>query len=184
MTREDQASILRLDFDSRVMLQFRGSLMTSEAGLLANRELGDVVGLSPAASELLVDVRTGKNGRQAPWACSVNPYSADLRDMNGALHLRRDRAIRWIIDVKAAKGLGASPSQMGRFETNWLARPENIATVSYLPGHWIDQIAKRHSRKGVALDMDSSISPMHGDQESSMWERALRLHLLPSALRV
>ena len=58
---------------------------------------------------------------------------------------------------------------MGRFETSWLARPENLATLVDLSGHWIDQVAKRRSSKLVVLDTDSSVSPTHGDQEGSVW---------------
>ncbi len=36
-------------------------------------------------------------------------------------------------------------------------------------GHWIDQVAKRRSDKRVVLDMDSSVSPTHGEQEGSVW---------------
>jgi hypothetical protein len=64
-TGESNEGALRLDFDRRVMLQFRGSVVTSDAGLLAHRELDDVFGLSTLASDVLADARTGKNGRHA-----------------------------------------------------------------------------------------------------------------------
>jgi hypothetical protein len=43
-------------------MQFRGSVVTSDAGLLAYRELDDALGLSTTAGEALADERTGKNG--------------------------------------------------------------------------------------------------------------------------
>ena len=171
-TGEAQDGILRPAFDRRVMLQFRGSVVTSDAGLLAYRELDDALGLTPAAGDLLADARTGKNGRHAlvgMFRQSVFGRLAGYEDVNDALRLRHDPAMRWIIGGKAAKGSGASPSQMGRFETNWLARPENLETLTDLSGHWIEQVAKHRSRKRIVLDMDSSVSPTHGDQESSVW---------------
>lgn len=60
-----ESGAIRLDFDRRLMVQFRGSVVTSDAGLLAYRELDDVLGLSAMASETLADACTGKNGRHA-----------------------------------------------------------------------------------------------------------------------
>jgi len=42
-------------------------------------------------------------------------------------------------------GRAASASQMGRFETEWLLRPENLAALTDLPGEWIDAVHQRLS---------------------------------------
>jgi hypothetical protein len=62
-TGEAEKGALRLDFDRRLLLQFRGSAITSDAGLLAYRELDDALGLTDAGADRLADARTGKNGR-------------------------------------------------------------------------------------------------------------------------
>jgi hypothetical protein len=94
-TGESKDGVLKLDFDRRLMLQFRGSVVTSDAGLLAYRELDDAIGLSAVAGEMLADARTGKNGRHALVGLlrqSVFGRLAGYDDVNDAERLRHDPA--------------------------------------------------------------------------------------------
>src|SRR5215470_7103772 len=70
---------------------------------------------------------------------------------------------------KAAQRSAASPSQMGRFETQWLAAPKNFSAIADLSGQWIDLVHGRRPPRSIVLDMDSSVSPTHGEQEMSVW---------------
>ena len=169
---ESNDASLRVDFDRRLLLQFRGSVVTSDAGLLAYRELDDALGLSAMAGDVLADARTGKNGRHALVGMlrqSVFGRLAGYEDVNDAERLRHDPAMRWIVGGKAAHGCAASASQMGRFETRWLMAGENLSALTDLSGGWIDRVHARRPPRGILLDMDSSVSPTHGEQENSVW---------------
>src|SRR5262249_25875822 len=74
-----------------------------------------------------------------------------------------------IVGGKAAQGCAASPSQMGRFETQWLAAPENLSAIADLSGQWIDLVHGGRPPRSIALDRDSRGSPTHGEQEMSVW---------------
>jgi hypothetical protein len=63
----------------------------------------------------------------------------------------------------------AAPSQMRRFETRWLAVEKNLSALADLSGQWIDSVHARRPPRGVVLDIDSSVSPTHGEQEMSVW---------------
>src|SRR5271169_2575370 len=103
---ESESDVIRLDFDRRLMLQFGCSVVTSDAGLLAYRELDDTLGLTAMAGETLADARTGKNGRHVLVGLlrqSVFGRLAGYEDVNDAERLRHDPAMRWIVGGKAAR---------------------------------------------------------------------------------
>jgi hypothetical protein len=58
---------------------------------------------------------------------------------------------------------------MGRFETRWLTHSENLAALTDLSGLWIERVAKHRRGDRIVLDLDSSVSPTHGEQENSVW---------------
>ncbi len=171
-TGESESHAPRLNFDRRLKLEFHGSSVTSDAGLLAYRELDDALGLIEIAGQHLADTRTGKNGRHALIGMlrqSVFGRLAGYEDVNDADRLGRDPAMRWIVGGRAATKQAASTSQMGRFETDWLANDENFTVLADLSGHWIDRVHGRRPPRGIVLDMDSSVSPTYGDQEGTAY---------------
>ena len=132
---------LRPCFDRRLKLEFHGSRVTSDAGLLAYWELDDTLGLTALASNVLADSRTGKNGWHDVVGLlrqSVYGRLAGYEDVNDADRLGRDPAMRWIV--------GASTSQMSRFETELLSKDENLTSLADLSGLWIDRVLDRRSR--------------------------------------
>jgi Transposase DDE domain group 1 len=169
---ESKSEALRLDFDRRLLLRFHGSTITSDAGPLAYRDLDDALNLTDTGAETLADARTGKNGRHRPAGLlrqSVFGRLDGYEDVNDAARLGRDPAMRWVIGDRAITGFAASASQMGRLETKWLSRPENLAAHADLPGQWIGSVHHRRPPKRIVLDMDSSESPTYGEQEGSAY---------------
>src|ERR1700737_4781534 len=138
---EADGGALRLDFDRRGVLGFHGSAITSDCGLLAYRELDDVLALTTSGGARLAEARTGRNRRHLLVGLlrqSVFGRLAGYEEVNDADRLCRDPAMRWVVGGQAPMGRAASTSQMGRFETEWLAGPENLAALADLPGQWMD----------------------------------------------
>src|SRR5919202_420107 len=171
-TGEAQDAALGLGLDRRLKLEFHGAKITSDAGLLACRELDHALGLSEIAGEALTDTRTGTNGRHAllgQFRQSVFGRLAGYEDVNDADRLAHDPAMRWIVGGRAVTGPAASSSQMGRFETEVLTRDTNLAALADLSGRWIDAVHTRRPAKIIVLDMDSSVSPTYGEQEGTAY---------------
>ncbi len=169
---EAEGGALRVTFDPRLKLEFHGSRVTSDAGLLAFRELDDALGLTDLAGEVLADTRTGQNSRHTLTAQirqSVFGRLAGYEDVNDADRLGHDPAMRWVVGGRAVTKSAASTSQMGRFETEVLTQATNLAALMDLSGQWIDRVHARRPVNGIVLDMDSSVSPTYGEQEGGAY---------------
>ncbi len=174
---EGENDALRVDFDRELRLEFHGAKVTSDAGLLAYRELDDAFGLTEAGAELLVDTRTGANTQHTMTALlrqAVLGRLAGYEDTNDADRLRVDPAMRHVVGGRAKEKLGASTSEMGRFETEFLTLQENVAALTDISGLWIDRVRGRTGPEDLLLDMDSSQSETYGEQEGSAWNGHFR----------
>src|SRR2546428_12233181 len=128
---------LRVPFGRRLKLEFHGATLTSDAGLLAFRELDDALGLTELAADVLADTRTGRNGRHsliAQLRQAVFGRLAGYEDVNDADRLGRDPAMRWAVGRPAVPDRAASTGQVGRFETGAVTSTTNPAALADPPG--------------------------------------------------
>ena len=101
----------RVDFDRRVRLEFRGTQLSSDGGLLVMRELDEVLGLSDLAATALRDTRRGKNTvhrLDGLFRQSVSGRLAGYEDVNDADQLgpRSGHASdRWWSGRRRASGI-------------------------------------------------------------------------------
>jgi hypothetical protein len=145
---------------------------TSDAGLLAYRELDDALGLTDIAGAALSECRRGKNTRHmltGLFRQSVFGRLAGYEDVNDADRLAHDPAMRAVVDRTGLDRQAASTSQMGRFETGCLTSEANLTALADLSGAWIDRVHAQRPQTTIVLDMDSSVSETHGAQEGSAY---------------
>jgi len=163
---------LRVGFDRAIKLDFHGARLSSDAGLLVYRKLDEAMKLTATAAGGLFDFRIGRNICHSTMALlrqSIYSRLAGYEDVNDADRLSIDPVMRQVVGGRAANKQAASASQVARFETKVLTEPGNLEALMGLPGRWAESVRERKPMKKLILDMDSSVSPTHGDQEGSAY---------------
>jgi hypothetical protein len=165
---------LNIHFNSKIKLEFHGARLTSDGGLLAYRELDEALGLFESTSAVMNDRRTGRNIQHDITNLlrqSVYSRLAGYEDVNDAQRLSVDPVIRAITGKKKN---AASTNTMGRFETEILALKENLDGLSGINGSWVERAMEKTPHHRIILDMDSSESPLYGEQEGSAYNGHFR----------
>jgi hypothetical protein len=169
---EKAREALKLLFDKRLRLEFHGSTITSDAGLLVCREFDQTLGLTGMVPSYLLETRGGNNLRHelAPLLRqSVYSRLAGYEDTNDAVRLAKDPIICAVVGRRALEKQAAGTSVLNRFETEVLVTEENIRGLGQLNAEWVSQVMMRTKHKRVILDMDSSESPVYGEQEGAAY---------------
>ena len=167
---EKQNQSFQLSFNPSLRIDFQGSRITSDGGLLLLRELDERLGLSALISKNMMDDRRGKN-TQLPLPDllrqSISSRLAGYEDLNDAERLSQDPTFRLIGSEKIWDRGAALPSRLYWFETEVLSQDENLDGLSRINRELLAKAVAVDSPQRLVLDMDSTEIPVYGEQEHS-----------------
>src|SRR5579863_469597 len=136
---EKQNQPFQLSFNPSLKVDFQGSRVTSDSGLLLVRELDERLGLSSLITDNIRDDRRGQNTQlPLPDLLRQSIYSrlAGYEDLNDAERLSQDPTFRLIGSEKIWDRGAALPSRLHWFEPELLSQAENLEGLSQSIGNW------------------------------------------------
>jgi len=147
---------------------FQGSRVTSDGGLILVLELDERLGLEKLIEEHLSDSRQGLIKQFTLTDLlrqSVYSRLAGYEDLNDAERLAAGPTFR-LTSSKIIWDRGAAlTSTLHWFETELLTQEENLVGLMASNRVTLGQAESLDDSSRVVLDMDSSESPIHGEQE-------------------
>ena len=169
---EKQNQPFQLFFNASLKIDFQGSRVTSDGGLILVRELDERLAFGELIAQHLTDSRRGKN-TQLPLADLLRQavYSriAGYEDVNDAERLSQDPTFRLIGSEKIWERGAALTSRLQSFETELLTEEGNLAGLATINRELIAKAETLESPQRVVLDMDSTEIPVYGQQEHSAY---------------
>jgi hypothetical protein len=152
----------QLTFNGFLKVDFQGSRVTSNGGLVLVRELDERLGLGKLIDEHLRDTRQGDN-KKFPLADLVRQsvYSrlAGYEDLNDAVRVSADPTFRLLGSKKNWDRGGALTSRLQSFEAGMLAGDDNLIGLMAVNRELIGQAEAADDAEPVVLDMDPTESP-------------------------
>ncbi len=169
---EKENKPFQLTFNGFLKVDFQGSRVTSDGGLILVRELDERLGLGKLIDEHLSDSRQGLNKKFALADLlrqSVYSRLAGYEDLNDAVRVSADPTFRLIGSKRNWDRGAALTSTLHGFETEMLASEENLLGLMAVNRELVAQAEAPDGSDRVVLDMDSTESPVHGQQEGSAY---------------
>jgi len=167
---ETENGPFQLSFNASLKVDFQGSRVTSDGGLILVRELDERLGFGELIEQHLTDSRRGKNTQFAfadLLRQSVYSRLAGYEDLNDAQRLCQDPTFRLIGAEKVWDRGVALTSRLQSFETEMLAEEGNFAGLAKLNRALIGRVEAMDSGSRTVLDLDSTEIPVYGEQERS-----------------
>ena len=172
---EKQNQPFQLSFNASLKIDFQGSRVTSDGGLILVRELDERLGFGELITHHLSDARRGKN-TQLPLADlfrqSVYSRIAGYEDVNDAERLAQDPTFRLIGSEKTWDRGAALTSRLQTFETEMLAEEENFASLARINRELIAKAEAIDAQQRIVLDMDSTEIPVFVFPAGGNWRLA------------
>ena len=161
----------QLSFNASLRVDFQGSRVTSDGGLILVRELDERLGFGELAAECLTDTRA--RNAQLPIVDllrqSVYSRLAGYEDVNDAERLAQAPSFRLIGSEKIWDRGAALPSRLQSFEAQMLAEDGNFSGLARLNRELVGKAEALDSGYRTVLDMDSTEIPVYGEQEESAY---------------
>ena len=158
---EKQTKPFQLSFNGLLKVDFQGSHVTSDGGLILVRELDERLGLGALIEEHLTDSRQGTN-KQFTLADllrqSVYSRLAGYEDLNDAERVSIDPTVRLIGSQKIWDRGAALTSTLHGFETEMLASEENLLRLMALNRELVGQAEACDGSERVVLDIVSNMT--------------------------
>jgi hypothetical protein len=149
--------------NASLKVDFQGSRVTSDGGLIVVRELDELLGFGDLIAHHMRDLRRGKN-TQLPLAdlLSQSVYSrmAGYEDVNDAGRLSQDPTFRLIGSEKVWDRGAALTSRLQSFETEMLATEENFARLARIKRERIARVETVDSLQRLVLGIDGIEVPL------------------------
>ncbi len=162
---------------TRVVADFKGGLISSDAGLLPVRELDDRLGWTAAIASCLSDPRDPAKVEHHTLTLlrqRLFAMIAGYEDANDHTRLRHDPILKTVADRDLDDDLASQPT-LSRFENGITAR-EVVAINRLL----VEQYIQRHRRrppKRLILDIDPTDDPCHGQQQLALFNGFYDQHM-------